>query len=250
MDEICAPRTVENSGFSGAGPVARRLLTVSDMSRISFAAALFLLACGGTATFGSGGSGGSGGDGGAGAHGAAGPGNGGGPGAGGAGASWGSCDTPGECVLRSESCCGTCGEPTLDDLIALGRDELEAYQAWLQCDGVGCPDCEGWPNAHLFASCDAGTCNEHDVRQHQLGACGPSDTCVLRWGLECCGGCASPGWGPSEHTGLVAIRAGAEPDLAAAVCYGDVACDECAPSFPPDALAECIQGHCQVVIAL
>jgi hypothetical protein len=209
---------------------------------------LVAAACGGSATFGTGGSGagGSGGSGGSGA-GPVGPGSGAGPGSGGSGAAWGSCVEAGECVLSDAGCCGSCGEQTLEGSVALNQGEVDAYYASLMCDNVGCPDCYGWPNANLFATCEAGHCQKYDVRQHDLSACGPSDTCVLRWGLDCCPGCSSPMW-VDEHSGLVAVRQGAP--LADLVCLGDVACDECAPQFPADAIAECIEGHCQVVFAL
>ena len=160
----------------------------------------------------------------------------------GSGASPQQCSGPGECVLVSETCCGVCGMPELDDMVALDQTEVDAHFAAVCADPVSCPDCPTAPNPDLMAYCDGGTCVGADIGQHPFGSCQQTSDCKLRWGLTCCE-CGS------EGMGLTAIPVAFETQLQSLVCLPDSGCLECAPAYPSDAAPFCDNGHCKVIYA-
>jgi hypothetical protein len=201
------------------------------------------LACGGSATVNDGDGGG-----GSGASGASGGGGNGASGGGtGASSAFDDCAGPGECVLAYDTCCGTCGDATLDDLAAINEDQRAAYQDALCGDPPPpCPGCAGNIPSELFAYCDAGTCRAADARDHALSACTESSECTLRWGLDCCEGCG--GGAQPPYFGLVALSLAGAAELPGLVCGSDdIGCPECEPIYPPDADAVCDRGHCTVI---
>ena len=99
-------------------------------------------------------------------------------------------------------------------------------------------------NPNLAASCEGGVCTGFDVRlEDEYSGCTAATDCRLRSELGCCESCQA-----SEY-GLVAVRVDAEPLLKTALCAPDQACDKCAPQYPANASAQCVSGHCAVVIA-
>ena len=145
---------------------------------------------------------------------------------------WASCTDNGQCMVISASCCGSCGQPTTDDMIAVNRDHVSDYRGG-SCDGIGCPACFMEPNPNLIATCDAGTCRALDVSTRPISSCSADSECTLR-APSCCA-CSS--------SAPIAIRADAEADFQSLVCVGDEVCPECVPAFP-DWSAACITGHC------
>ncbi len=144
-----------------------------------------------------------------------------------------------ECELVSETCCGVCGMPTLDDMVALHEDDVAAHVQDVCAGLVDCPDCPSMPNPHLFAYCDAGLCKGATVTDDAQGGCQDSTDCKLRVGLDCCE-CGAEG-------PLTAIPIAYEPKLQELVCDGDYGCPECAPAYPSDAEPYCDQGACVVI---
>lgn len=147
------------------------------------------------------------------------------------------CAGPGECVLTSPDCC-LCGMPELDDMVALNANSVSGCV----CEGPVC-DCATQLNPNLAASCEGGMCQAWDVRQQDAySSCTTSADCRLRDGLGCCEGCTGAEWN------LVAIRVDSAPLLTAAMCGPNAACRDCAPQYPANVAAECLDGHCAVVI--
>ncbi|MBW2453854.1 MAG: hypothetical protein JRI68_05065 [Deltaproteobacteria bacterium] len=144
-----------------------------------------------------------------------------------------------ECELVSETCCGVCGMPSLEDMVALHEDDVEAHFQDVCAEPIGCPDCPSAPNPHLFAYCDAGLCKGAAVTDDPQGSCQDNTDCKLRMGLDCCE-CGSQG-------PITAIPVAYEPKLQELVCDGDYGCPECAPVYPSGAEAWCEQGECIVI---
>lgn len=148
----------------------------------------------------------------------------------------GECARPSDCALRARSCCGTCGEPTSTDLIALPTTSVDDYTARV-CAGIGCPDCAAVPDPNLFATCAAGTCAPVDLHGDPLAVCAQDADCVLAV-PQCCA-CGAIGLDQA-----VAYNP-ARGSLAALVCDPGVDCPPCVPDF--GALrAICDGGHCAV----
>jgi hypothetical protein len=208
------------------------------------------VACGGTATvFDQGnGAGGDGGSGNAGAGASGGTGAAGGNGGAGASSSYDDCKGPGECQIAYDTCCGTCGTATLDDLAPINGALSGAYHQALCGDPPPpCPECAGDIPVDFFAYCEAGTCVEADVRLHVLSECNVASDCVLRWGLGCCEQC---GTADPYYGGLVAVSTNGQMLLPQFVCGPlDGDCPPCVPDYPPEVSAECVAGHCVVVVA-
>jgi hypothetical protein len=145
------------------------------------------------------------------------------------------CSENTECVLATKDCC-LCGMPELTDFQAVNQK----YSAQCSCGGPEC-DCASAPNPNLGATCRAGNCEGFDVRKSEaLSGCTTDDDCTLRMGVSCCEGCGSNEWD------LIAVnKSGA---LTKAVCpSGPVGCPACAPVYPDDKKAACIQKRCAVV---
>ena len=201
---------------------------------------LGLVHCGGsTDADGSGGSSGTAGSGGSSGSGGAG-GNGGTAGTGGTGGiDFFSCNVTSECLLRSESCCGSCGAATRDDSIAINQSKAGQYTQMV-CEGGGCPACFMPQDPTLLATCESSQCQVVDLLNHPSTACQTDSDCRVRTTDCCeCGGSIEP-----DH--LVAISVNGDAQFSALVCDPNVACPECAPAYPPAKVA-CISGHCTLV---
>lgn len=133
--------------------------------------------------------------------------------------------------------CCPCGTPELSDLIAVNKSYVS------QCSCVSQCACAGGVNPNLAATCSSGVCRGFDVRQvDALSACTSNADCELRIGLGCCPGCQA------TASNLIAIRTGAEPKLEEMLCgAAGYMCPQCLPAMPPNTVAACVQGHCQVV---
>ena len=156
-----------------------------------------------------------------------------------AGASWDACDLTSECVIRSQSCCGTCGAATRDDVTALNQDFVSTY-ASNECLGQGCPACYKATDPTLFAQCMQGLCTVVDLLQHPVTQCSSASDCRIRT-KDCC----ECGGGMNEES-LLAINVGQEAAFSALVCDPNTACPECMPDYP-DVVADCQNGRCIAV---
>lgn len=154
----------------------------------------------------------------------------------------GPCTTPSECTLAANDCCGPCGTPTLDDYDAILTSRAAAHQhAVCPAPDPACPDCVVMDDPNLGATCNAGRCEEYDVRQLPLSACTSDDACVLRT-RDCCECGAS-----TDPTNLVAIRGDARVEYASLLCDDLGACPPCEPIYPTDVEAYCADdGHCAI----
>lgn len=172
----------------------------------------------------------------------------GGGGSGTGGAGFDECNGPGQCVVAVPGCCGTCGMPTLASVEPIASTQQDEFYA-ATCpnpEGTPCPGCASFPNGNLFAYCEGGRCREADMTASPFSACTQPSDCALRWGTGCCPGC-SGSWEPGLGGDLVAVATSQLAAFTSEVCAGDVACDDCAPDFPPGAAADCIAGHCAVI---
>lgn len=196
--------------------------------------------CGGSSTSdgaGGAGAGGGGTGGGAGSGGATGGTAGvGGGGAPGCGPEAKKCAKPSDCVLQTPNCC-LCGVPELVDFVAIHQ----SYADECACKGPVC-GCATMTNPNLATTCSAGSCEGFDVRaEADYSGCSSDAECTLRLGLGCCESCQGGEWE------LVAVKTD-QAELSKALCGNEpVACDACAPQYPPSKKAACVSGHCQVV---
>jgi hypothetical protein len=146
------------------------------------------------------------------------------------------CDGPSGCTLRPESCCGLCGAPTPDDLIALPDSEVESYVASV-CAGVGCPECAGMLDPYLLATCRASACVAVNLHVDPLTECTTTSDCQLA-PSECCA-CGLLGVGQ-----VIAFNP-ARGSIAALTCDPDADCPPCVPDFSGTS-AICNAGRCEV----
>lgn len=150
------------------------------------------------------------------------------------------CDVPSVCAVRSRSCCGSCGEPTPTDLVAVRADRLGDY-AELACPPVAaCPACAGRPDPYLLATCDTsgpgtGHCVAVDLHSSPLTECVVDGDCML--GPRTCCAC-----GTVTDTEAIAFNL-EHGSLRALVCDPDVTCPPCLPDFGM-LLALCESGRC------
>lgn len=143
------------------------------------------------------------------------------------------CQAPHECALVPRGNCPVCGRPTLNDVRAVGPEELARVRA----APATCAACETEPNPDLFATCEAGRCVAVDVRQDQVSACDADSECVVTE-PDCCA--CHPGW--------VAVRAGSQGDFYRRQCGDQPICSPCERhGAPAHLLARCLEGHCAVV---
>ncbi|AKF06402.1 hypothetical protein [Sandaracinus amylolyticus] len=149
----------------------------------------------------------------------------------------GECDVPSECVLLPESCCGTCGAPTPDDMIAVHRDDVDEHQAMACADPVACPGCVMELDPYLIATCRAGECVALDLHVEALTECTGDDECTLA-PAQCCA-CGLLGVG--ETIAFNPERG----SLNALVCDPVLTCPPCAPVFE-GLEARCESGRCIV----
>lgn len=149
------------------------------------------------------------------------------------------CETNQDCTLRAATCCGVCGAPTIDDMIALPVDAVDAYAKQVCGTGpVMCPACATQLNPDLFATCDSGTCQAVDLAQSDWSLCTTASDCTVR-AATCCECNAS-----LERWNLVAVAKTALSDYASAICEPAQACAECMPVYPTEVTLDCVSGHC------
>jgi hypothetical protein len=151
------------------------------------------------------------------------------------------CETNQDCTLRAATCCGVCGAPALDDMIALSVDGVDAYAK--QVCGTGpamCPACATMLNPDLFATCDSGACQAVDLTQSEMSACTTASDCTLRAATCCECGASLEVWN------LVAVAKTSLADYAAAICEPVQACAECMPIYPTAVTLDCVSGHCKL----
>jgi hypothetical protein len=170
---------------------------------------------------------------------------GGGSGGSGSGASGGggdltSCMRHDDCIVISQSCCGSCGAASRGDAIAINADQVAAHRAGL-CQSTDCPACYSPGDPTLIAACEAGSCMLVDLHEHPSTSCNSNSDCRLR-SKDCCE-CG----GGSDMESLIAINVTSEAGYTDLVC-DDEACPECAPVYPAEARAQCsLDGFCEVV---
>lgn len=147
-----------------------------------------------------------------------------------------SCTASDQCALASNTCCGTCGLPTLADFDVINERQRMAHRAAVCPVPQPCPACAGFPNPNLGATCRAGTCEGFDLGAMALTECAVDSDCRLRTRGCCeCGG---------DLGNLIAIRADSEGDYMNLVCPIEAACDDCAPTYPAERRAVCDAGRC------
>ncbi|APR81703.1 Hypothetical protein A7982_07052 [Minicystis rosea] len=151
------------------------------------------------------------------------------------------CSGPGQCVLASNSCCGTCGTTTLAGQTAINSAQTSAFFNAVCPEPTPCPACASIPDPNLFALCDDGACRGADVRTEPASACTSDGDCRLRFGTSCCEACNGDG------SQLVAVNK--SNTLSASQCGPSTACDDCLPIYPQNTAAICNSGHCEVVFA-
>lgn len=160
------------------------------------------------------------------------------------------CEQPTDCQIGGYGCCSACesreGGEILQatHLITYTGSPVFRYDGCMPstctCDE---PTSEQRVRHFFVPTCDTGKCGIADVRTADVTACDTADDCKLRIGTACCEGCATDDAIPESR--LVGVRA--DGSFEALVCgTGDVACDDCAPSYPEGARAECVQGRCSV----
>lgn len=153
-----------------------------------------------------------------------------------AGTAYDVCEVNSDCVVRPASCCGQCGAATREDIVALAKGSVAAYQSAKCGDVFGCPACYMAQDATLIATCSSGRCTVVDLLAHAATACGAAADCRIRTNVCCeCGG-------PMDQEHLVSISD--ESLFQPLVCDPLQACPECAPVYPPEYSADCSGGHC------
>lgn len=138
------------------------------------------------------------------------------------------CSHATDCVIAARSCCGNCGAPADDDVIALHREDEPAYRDEV-CDGMPCPGCFLPFPTNLYADCVESRCVVLDIYDPANGfnTCEDDAECALRT-TECC----ECGATPSESS-LVAIRADRRGEFSALVCEPETGCPECEANYAP-----------------
>ena len=151
-----------------------------------------------------------------------------------------SCASGDECAITVPGCCGSCEPIARQDLVAVNRTNLDAYHVSVCQPGTtcgGCPAPEEERTGQWFgATCESGHCVVFDARETGATSCMVPSDCHLRDGLACCQGCNG------QTTFPVSISE--ERVLEEMVCGPNLACDACVPSFPPGAVADCVDGRC------
>jgi len=159
------------------------------------------------------------------------------------GGSFDLCEVSSECVVVPVSCCGSCGAATRGDAIAINSDQAGAHRMSV-CGPMGdCPACYMPQDPTLVATCNAGRCEIVDLRDDDIAACAEASDCRIRT-KDCCE-CG----GDTSMEGLIAIPRESENAYMELVCDEGMftGCPECAPIYPPEASATCVDGFCAVV---
>lgn len=160
------------------------------------------------------------------------------------GPDFGACTANTQCILQAPGCCEPCVEPTLETVEPINQSQSQAFrEATCESLDAPCPACASQPNPNLFAYCSAGQCEEADVETERWNECERNSDCRLRVGTGCCEPCHE-----ASVYELVAVPVEGQGALLDKVCDGDVACFECAPTYPTEAEAVCDQGACKVRI--
>lgn len=168
--------------------------------------------------------------------------------------SYDACSIPSECTLATNTCCGTCGRPTLSDFDAVNQSRSSDHYLDVACPeartgAVLCPDCPVASNPNLLASCGigpmgGGTCYGVDVESDALlSSCTADTDCRLRV-PDCC-----PCGADTSSYNLIAIRVDRGAEFGFLVCDPGQACAECEPAYPTDVVAACVDSFCRVVPA-
>lgn len=149
-------------------------------------------------------------------------------------------------MLVERSCCPLCGQPSLDAYEAVNQSKTSEWGE-MNCPHPGdvpCAPCEpSAPNPNLIAICEAGQCKGIDISKHDLSACSVAADCRLRNGTTCCEHCSV------QPDGMIALANDKAADFITLVCEPTGgACPPCEPQYPPGTTADCIDGHCAVVI--
>lgn len=193
---------------------------------------------------GSGGSVGSGGTQGSGGSGAAGSGaaGSGGSATGGRSALSTDCFSTYDCELIETSCCPSCDQPTIEDVLAIARGQEELVeQEFCGENPPPCVPCEPIRNPHLFAQCVEESCQAFDLREHEDAACGSSDDCIVI-PAACCACGAS-----NSVMDVVAIHRDST-DFQESQCETTPVCDDCAWTPPLGVSATCEDGFCALTL--
>lgn len=154
------------------------------------------------------------------------------------------CKMPTDCVLQrtGRGPGGGCGLETAESFVALNRSDAAAYASLRACIGVRCLACPPadpvtMTTAYFVPTCRAGQCIVTDLRKTAATSCATSADCHVRFGNACCGDCG----------GTSAIAVSSEGALSALVCgVVDATCAACDPAIPPDLVAICADGLCQL----
>lgn len=153
------------------------------------------------------------------------------------------CAEPSECVVTPNTCCGECGEATLEGSTAVHTERASELSELLCADLEVCDACEGSPNASIVATCNAARCAAVEISRLPLAACTTDEDCVLRT-RDCCE-CG----GDTSIESLIALRPDGLIDYLGLVCDTGAICDDCEPTYPEEWRAGCVSGVCQVIVA-
>lgn len=153
------------------------------------------------------------------------------------------CTGPNTCSLVPTTCCGSCSQPTTENMTAVTKG-LEGEHSKRVCGGgaVACPECAPLiPDDSVQAWCVASRCKAVDVRKEPVSACATDADCILRHS-PCCEPCEE---NPYD---LVALNQTQIEAYRKNVCSGDETCYRCAARYPADAFAVCDPAtkHCRV----
>jgi len=141
------------------------------------------------------------------------------------------CMGPGDCALVDPVCCRC--NPGLSDLLAVNRqyvNDILAPCELVDCDGCTAPAFSSW----FTSLCEEGHCKAVDAREHELTECTVDTDCRLRMGLGCC------------DCGSQVVAVNVNVSVEALVCPEGGCMADCAPQYPPDAVAACFAGRCGV----
>jgi hypothetical protein len=153
------------------------------------------------------------------------------------------CTGPGTCSLVPTTCCGSCSQPTTENMTAVTRGRELEHTKLVCGDGpVGCPACApAIFDGSVQAWCVANRCKAIDVRKEPISVCTTDDDCMLRYD-SCCEPCTE---NPFD---LIALNKSSSEAYRSKVCVGDETCSKCAARYPADASAVCdpVTKHCRV----
>ena len=158
---------------------------------------------------------------------------------------WAFCETSEECTVRPESCCGSCGVATPEDMIGVNASLSTVYRDEVACagDSIGCPECAAPPDPNLYAVCESNRCEARDLRRADLGrGCNEDSDCILV-NPTCCGGCGELG-----REQLITILSDNRSALRDELdCSADIACPPCVGEPASNLRAICSYANVCVV---